>query len=403
MMPAERSVLPTRFRYRLSPVNMRRGLWVALGSLALLLTLGTLASESLAETMLEDLQRQPAWALAAAVLGIVALTVLLGRIVSLARDSWLIVDSDGIRCSPHPHHGSRNWLRHDWQLPWSAIEKAVVQRPGSESQQVQSWINTTLALESGRGRHDMALLLWDPVDDPLERPDLMAFKPGKRLHAMTESHPLIRHLERRGIEVEYRSLGFRARWGMGKPSHEQPEAGPGDAPVDLLTFKSLMIMLSLTGVFAVAGALHFMALPPIRPLWSPSYGLLALAGSAVFLAGAVLSRAAPVRERTIVALLLGVTVGLLAHPLSVRIEAMTAESPRTADYIMEAPGLFQPVDAGLPALDLGDLKVPEYWSSLPEDGYHPFDLQRIDDNRYILRLGPLFDRTRAFYAGPESR
>jgi hypothetical protein len=402
MMSATTSILPTRFRYRLSPVNMRRGLWIVLASLALLLAIGGFASESLAETILEDLQKQPAWALAAALIGSVALVVFVARIYSMARDSWLVVDSEGIRCSPHRHHGPRSWLRHDWQLPWSAIDKAVVQRPTASAHHVQSWINTTLTLESDQGRHDLPLLLWDPVDDPLDRPELMNFRPGKRLHAMTESHPLIRHLEQRGIEVEYQRLGFRGRWGMGKPSADRPQTASGEAPVDLLTFKSLVVMLSLMGILGVAAGLHFMALPPIRALWSPSYGALALAGSVVAAAAALASRSAPVRERTVVALMLGLTAGLVAHPLVVRFQALTGEEARPVDYIVQAPGRFQPVDAGNPALDLSDLDVPEYWNSLSAGEIHRFDLQQVDEDRFILRLGPLFERTRSFYIDRES-
>src|SRR5699024_3852490 len=258
--------------------------------------------------------------------------------------------------------------------------------------------------ESGQQEYAMALLLWDPVGEPLKRPDLMAFRSGGRLHELTESHPLIQHLKRRGIEVEYRTLGFRGRLGMAKPSRKRPKARPGDAPVDLLNFRSLIIMLVLTAVLALAAALHFVALAPIRPLWSPDFGSLALAAGVVFLAGAILSHPAPLRERLVVALLLGASVGLLAHPLSVRVAAMTAASPQTADYIMEAPGKFQPIDADLPTLDLSDLDVHEYWRSLSPGAAHPFDLQRVDEERYILRLGPLFERTRAFYAsaGPDS-
>lgn len=397
-MPSSNSVLPTRFRYRLSPVDMRRGLWLVLGSLVLLVALGALASESLAQTLLEDLRQQPAWALALALVGIVALTVLLLRIVRMAREAWLVVDTAGIRCSPHKHHGPRHWLRQDWQLPWSSIERAVVQRPGPNAQHVQNWINTTLSLESRQGQYDLALLLWDPVDDPLDRPDLMAFRPGKRLHALTESHPLVRHLEQRNIPVEYRPIGFRGRWGLGKPSADRPELEGDDAPVDLLGYKSLVIMLSMMGAVGVAAALHFTVLPAIRPLWSPDYGVLVLAGSVVFVGGAILSASAPVRERTVVALVFGVMVGLLAHPLSARLQSLTGGEVVTADYIVGEPGRFQPIDESHPALDLTDLDIPEYWGSLSSGNLHPFDLQQVGESRYILRLEPLFDRTRSFYA-----
>jgi len=360
--------------------------------------LGMLASESLAETIIDDLQQQPGWALALALVGIAALTVLIVRIVRMAGESWLVTDSDGIRCSPHKHHGPRKWLRHDWQLSWRDIERAVVERPGPKAQHIQNWINVTLSLESRQGQHDLALLLWEPVDAPLDRPDLMTFRPGKRLHELTETHPLIRHLEQRSIPVEYRAIGLRGRWGLGKPAEDRPDVDGADVPVDLLTHKALVVMLSLMGVIGVAAALHFTLLPPIRPLWSPNFGMLVLAAAVVFVAAAILSGSAPVRERTAVALMLGAMVGSFGYPLSVRMQSMTADAPVTADYIVEEAGRFEPVDERHPALDLTDLDIPEYWNSLALGELHPFDLQRVDEDRYILRLAPLFDRTRAFYS-----
>jgi hypothetical protein len=391
--------LPTRFRYRLSPVNMRRGLWVVAASLGLLVVLGSFASESLGETLLEDLQRQPAWALSLALIGIVTLAVLSFRIVRLASEAYLEVDSDGIRCSPHKHHGPRHWLRHDWQLPWSAIERAVVGRPGPKSQHIQGWVNTTLTLFTTQGRYDLALLLWDPVEDPLPRPDLMAFRPARPLHAMTESHPLIRHFEQRGIPVAYESLGFKGRWGMGAPPGDRPSTQGEEAPVDLMAHRSLIVMLALMGLIGLAAALHFTVLPPIRALWAPDVGMLVLTGSVIFVAGATLAGSAPLRERTVVALMLGALVGLLGHPLSVRYQSLTGPEPRVADYILDGPGQFHPVNPDLPVLDLADLEIPEYWNSLSEGSLHPFHIQKIGESRFILRFGPLFDRTRAFYRG----
>lgn len=397
------SVLPTRFRYRLSPVNMRRGLWVVLGSLAVVFVVAELVSGEFFAEILEDLRGQPAWAVALGLVATLALIVLIARIVSMAKDARLVVDTDGVRCSPHPHHGPRNWLRHDWQLPWSAIERAIVRRPGPKAHHVQNWVNTTLTLETTQGRHDLALLHWDPLGDPLDRPDLMAMRPGKQLHALTETHPLVQHLARRDIEVEFESLGVRGRWGMGKPAGDRPAPKDGDAPVDILQFKSLVAMLSLMGAIGVAAALHFTVLPPIRALWSPNYSLLVLFGSAIFVAGALLASAAPVRERTIVALLLGVMSGLLLHPLSVRWQALSGPPAEPVDYIVEAPGRFQPVDAGYPALDLSDLSIPEYWASLSAGDVYPFDLQAAGDERYLLLLDSLFERTRAFYRRAEEQ
>lgn len=397
MMAVASGVLPTRFRYRLSPVRMRRGVWVVVACMVPLLILITLAADaSLVETILEDIRAQPVWAVALVVIGIVLLALMMVRIASMARDAWLVTDSDGIRCSPHRHHGP-GWLRHDWQLPWSSIDKAIVQRPGPKSHRLQSWFFTTLTLESKGRRYDLALLNWEPLDEPLERPDIMALRPGKRLHRMTETHPLILHLEQRDIPLEYRPLGFRSRWGLDKPRADRSDRD-GEVPVDLLSYPSLAIMLALTGGLGVAAALHFTVLPSIRALWPPNYGMLALAACTVFALAAMLSRAAPVRERTVVALLLGVTVGLLAHPLSVRLHSLTSDDPALAEYLVESPGRFRPLDVRHPPIDLSDLDIPEYWNSLSEDAVHPFELQAVGEGRYILRLDRLFERTRAFYS-----
>lgn len=401
MTDSSSSILPTRFRYRLSPVNMRRGLWVVLGSFAVLLVAAELVSGDLFAEILEDLLNQPTWALALGLAATLALIVLIARIVAISKDAWLVVDTDGVRCSPHPHHGPRTWLRHDWQVPWSAIERAIVRRPGPKAHHVQNWVNTTLTLETSQGQHDLALLHWDPVDDPLKRPDLLAMRPGRQLHALTETHPLVRHLEQRDIDVEFDSLGVRGRLGMGKPAEDRPDKGE-DAPVDLMTFKSIVVMLSVMGVVGVAAVLHFTVLPPIRPLWSPGYGTSLLIGSVVFAAGALIAQAAPVKERTIVALLLGLLCGFLYHPLSVRFQSMTGPAAETVDYRMEAPGRFEPFDPGLPAIELNDLAVPEYWESLSPGESHPFHLQKLAEDRFVLELDGLFERTRAFYRRRET-
>lgn len=376
---------------------MRRGLWVVVLSLLVFLGLGFVASESLGQTLLEDLRRQPVWALALALVGIVALVILIARILRLADHAWLLAESDGLRCSPHPHHGPRRWLRHDWELPWSDIKRAVVQRPGRRAQQVQNWVNTTLTLEAADGDYSLALLLWDPVEAPLDRPDLMSFRPAKRLHALTESHPLVEHLERRGIEVVYRPLGWRGRWGLGRPDDNPPEAGDAAKPVDLLSYPALVVMLSIMGVLGVLAALHFLALPPLRALFSPAWGLIVLVGSLSFALGFWLSGSVPARERGVVAFLLALAVGGLWHPLTLRISAMFGPAPETVSYIVDEPGRFLPLEPTYPDVDLRDFEIPEYWASLEPGQSYPLVLQRAGEDRWILRLGPVFDRTRAFY------
>lgn len=396
-MTVSTSTLPARFRYRLSPVNMRRGLWIVIGSLLILLALGFFASDSLGQTLLDDLRQQPAWALAMVAVGSVALALLIGRIVRMASQAWLMVDADGIRCAPHPHHGSRHWLRHEWQLPWSAVERAVIRRPGENAQHVQNWINTTLTLETSDGHYNLPLLLWDPAGEALDRPELTSFRPGKALHALTETHPLVAHLEQRNVEVVYRPLNWRGRWGMGRPDEQAAKAADGRGPVDLLAHPALVVMLSLMGALAVTAFLHFTVMPPIRALWSPDWGLIALVGSLVFAIAALGPGRAPARERTVVGLLLAVTVAGLWYPLSVRALSLFGDEPQTVSYIVDEPGRFVGLEPAYPAVDLRDLDIPEYWRTLRPGEAYSLELQRVGESRWVLRLGPLFDRTRAFF------
>lgn len=391
-----------RFRYRLSPVRLKGGLWLIVFLFAVMIGAAALASDDFPAELGQALRSIPAWAGVLAIVAVAALAFLATRMVQMARDAWLIADGDGIRCSPHRHHGPRAWLRCDWELPWSDIERAEVQRPGPGARQAQSWFYTTLTLASARGDYRLGLLQWDPVDEPLDRPDLMAFRPGRKLHALTESHPLIGHLESRGIEVEYRRMGLRDLLALGRPGADRPVADDGDAPVDLMAHPPLVAMLALMVVLATAAVLHFTLLPPIRPLWSPHLAAVLLIGTLVFAASALLARSAPVRERTIVALLLGGLVAGLWHPLSVRVQSMLGEQAETVIYHASESGRFRPADAAFPELDLSDLDIPEYWDSLTPGSSHPFELQPVGDGDYILHLDSLFERTRLFYGATES-
>ena len=117
-----------------------------------------------------------------------------------------------------------------------------------------------------------------------------------------------------------------------------------------------------------------------------------------FALGLWIARAAPGRERAVVALLLAVAAGGLWHPLSLRVLSLTGESPRTVEYIVDTPGRFVPVDSDYPVIDLGNLRVAEYWQSLRRGQSYRFELQRVAGDRWVLRLGPFFERTRAFYS-----
>lgn len=381
---------------------MRRAMWLVLAALGVLILLPILFAEdenqSILQAMLEDLSGLPGWALLGLVTATVLLTMLVARIVREAGDASLEIDAEGIRCRPHKHHGPRYWTRHDWQVPWSAIERAVVYRPGRRNHNVQIWMMTTLALETDSGEYFLGLLHWDPVDGELDRPRLTALRPGKKLFELTESHPLVDLLAQQGIPVDYPKSGVRTWRKMMKAAKVARKRTGDDGPVDLFAWPSLVFMLSLTAIIAVAAALHFTVLPPIRALWPAGHAQALLVGSVVFAGGALLSAKAPARERTIVALLLGVMVGALWHPLNVRTQVMVRGETETVVYHATDPGQFRPADAAYPQLELDDLGIPEYWNSLEPGGEHRFVFFRVGPERLVLSLDELFERTRAFYA-----
>lgn len=391
-----------RFRYRLSPVNMRRAMWLVLAALGILILLPIVfvedRNESILQALLEELLGLPGWALAGLVLGVVVLAMMMTRIAREAGEASLEIDAEGIRCRPHKHHGARSWTRRDWQVPWSAIQRAVVYRPGRKNHHIQSWMMTTLALETDSGEYALGLLNWDPAGEALDRPDLTALRPGRKLFELTESHPLVELLTQKGVPVDYPKSGVRAWRSLLKATKAARKSAEGEGPVDLLAWPSLVIMLGLTAIIAVTAGLHFTVLPPIRALWPAGYAQALLVGSVVFAAGALLSAKAPARERTVVALLLGVTVGVFWHPLNVRTQVMVRGETETVVYHAADPGQFRPVDTAYPQLDLADLDIPEYWNSLEPGGEHPFVLYRVGPERLVLSLDELFERTRAFYA-----
>lgn len=73
----------------------------------------------------------------------------------------------------------------------------------------------------------------------------------------------------------------------------------------------------------------------------------------------------------------------------------------TVAYVATGAGRFEARDAGLPALDLSNEKVDEYWAEYPMGAEHPFTLLRGAGMFYQLDLTPFYARTRAFYAAQE--
>lgn len=150
-------------------------------------------------------------------------------------------------------------------------------------------------------------------------------------------------------------------------------------------------------VLGSAAALHFVVLDPIRPLWAPQPGPLLLVGAGVFAVAALVAHRAPVRERMALALLLGALSAALFHPFHARALVLAAGSSETVSYQLIEAGRFRSLDADYPAMNLSNIDIPEYWRSLAPDSDHEFEIYSLGNDRYVLDLAALYERTRAFY------
>ena len=124
--------------------------------------------------------------------------------------------------------------------------------------------------------------------------------------------------------------------------------------------------------------------------------LLAALGSA-YLAWRT-GRGAPALERAAVAVLLVSAVAGAIHTASIRLMALDLE-PRVVTYTADSPGRFQAPEPGLPAIELADQGLDEFWAARAPDGRYDFRVLGGAHGLVLVDLEPLYERTRAFYAG----
>ena len=371
-------------------------MWVlVLSTLVLVVTLNLLIDD--APGLFEGLRDLPPITVLGLLVGVGALVGLVLFIQRQAGEAYLSVDDQGLECRPHRYHGARYWTRVPWQAGWESIQRVVIYRPESKAASIQNWMMATLVVDTDQGEYRLGYMHWEPEEQTLDRPDVFSWRPGKGLQALSESHPLIDLLEQHRIPVAVEPLNFRAMRKLSrKPRLRQTRAGEGE-PVDLLNYPSLQVMLGLSLVLVLAAALHYIVLPPLRPLWSVGYGSAMFMGSLACIAGFLFASRAPVRERAVVALLLGALVGMLWHPLSLRTAVVMQGESQTVAYQFQGAGRFQPLTAGYPDVVLDDLDIPEYWESLDHEEDHEFVLIRLSRERFVLSLTEFFDKTSDFY------
>jgi hypothetical protein len=133
-----------------------------------------------------------------------------------------------------------------------------------------------------------------------------------------------------------------------------------------------LVLFFAAGFYAVLGTFVFAHYRPLEAL--PSLPFVAVTGAGA-LAVMALGRGAPRMERLVLGVLTVAALTAAVHPALLRVNALTA-TPQEVSYLATGAGRFEARDAGLPALDLSNEKVDEYWAQYPLGAEHPFTLLR---------------------------
>jgi hypothetical protein len=273
-----------------------------------------------------------------------------------------------------------------WLVPWEAIRAVHLVHGRRARQPAQRLGDYRLVLDTDRGETWLAPFSWvdrQGRDHRLGLNEAFAFATFDP-EAVLERAPLMGALRARGLVPEWRSQ-TRSRASTG---------------FDLTGHRGLVIQLVLffaAGFYAVFDSFVFAHYRPLEAL--PSLPFVAVTGAGA-LAVMMLGRGAPRMERLVLGVLTVAALTAAVHPALLRVNALTA-TPQEVAYVATGAGRFEARDAGLPALDLSDENVDEYWAQYPMGAEHPFRLLRGAGMFYQLDLAPLYARTRAFYAAQD--
>lgn len=277
------------------------------------------------------------------------------------------------------------WFRQTtgrWHVPWAAIRAVRLEQGQRARQSARRLGGYRLVVETDHGETWLAPFSWVDRQGPDHRLGLKEAFTFARFdaEAALERAPLMGALRARGLVPE---------------SHSEARS-PASAGFDLTGHRGLAIQLVLffvAGLYAVFDSFVFTHYRPLEAL--PALPFVAMTGAGT-LAVTMLGRGAPQAERLVLGVLTVAALTAAVHPALLRVNALTAK-PREVAYVAMGPGRFEARKAGLPALDLSDEDVDEYWARYPMGAEHPFTLLRGAGKFYQLDLAPFYARTRAFY------
>lgn len=269
-----------------------------------------------------------------------------------------------------------------WEVLWEAVRHVRLERPagGLNGIKLLGWYR--LVIETDMDEIRINPFSWFDGTGPDHRLRIgELFRPATvQAEQRVRDAPLIQAFEARGFQVEPAEAGWK----------------PVGARFDLVRHRGMvgqLVVFFLAGLYAlvdtyITGSYRALELLPSMPFIE--------AGVVAGLGAWLLGRGAPALERTVVGALTVIAVVAAVYPAILRLNAATAE-PEIVAYRATAPGVFEALRAGYPAIDLTDIQADEYWAALPPGSFHEFTLMRGEAAFYQLDLLPLYARTKAFY------
>ncbi len=331
--------------------------------------------------------------------GPLLLAAIMGFAVWAAGRAGLRVDANGFQCDPPLNSSVTEVTPHPWRLGWSAINRAVLYLPPARERSVIKWVKAVLCLQTGDRKYCLPLLYLDPRNAPIDR--RLPFLPSRmrrKVRTLLLEHPLLAMIEAKGVPLHVEDLDRQTRRRLKRNARKRKQEARTAGQVDLLGQPSTILLLGVLSVLGLFLAMHYMVLPPVRPLWEPALWLPVLGGVAAFLLAAVVAARVRTTERFALAAMVGVATALVWNPAELRLQLSGQGPGEVLPYVAMEPALFVPQQGDYPVIDLRDVDVPEYWNAYPAGAEHPFHVLALGQERFVLSLGPLFERTQAFYA-----
>lgn len=279
-----------------------------------------------------------------------------------------------------------------WRVAWSEIRAVRMECPGPpragglgrRMAALQGIKLARLVIETDRGAVRIRPFPWHVPGGEDHRLGLRELSLAGRVDARER-------LARAPLVQALAAQGHAPEWEEASSASTRVAAG-----YDLARHRGMvgqLVVMGLAGLYTVADTFFLGQFHLLDPLpWWP----FVAAGAVALLVIPPLGRGAPALERRTVAALTIAAIVAAVYPALLRINALTAQ-PEVVEYTATAPGQFE-APGERPVIDLSEHGLEAYWAEVVgSGGQHRFTLLRGALGFRQLALGPLYERTRAFY------